>query len=400
MATILEFDPQTATSLATALGSHSVTLVDAAQVVPTVSATGDSLVVIGPSVDEQVASRVTQSLMAAFPSGGVIWLRRRIDTAVVLAAVRSGAADVVAETALPELVAAASRVVERAHHMAAQVSGSRAEASRGATVTAIYAAKGGCGKTSVASNLAALLSNEMHQRVCLMDLDLESGDVQLLMGLPRGRSILDLVDLESSLDAASLTACLQQHSSGVYVLSAPRRPEEAAVITSSLVAKILAVASNMFDQIIIDCPPYATEHVLSVFDAADHLGLVCTPDAAGVKNTAIALEVLKELSMEIDVSLMINHAGDPVGITTADIAEALQTPVKCEIPSSLDLPSATNSAKLLSLSQPKHPITNAIRAWAQTINPTPTNVAIVPDQRTAPAKAKRHRLFGKRVATA
>lgn len=398
MATILEFEGQAATSLATALGSHSIVVKDAADVIAQASTTGDTLVVIGPSVSDSVAAKVTSSVVASFPNGGVIWCRRRVDTTTVLAAVRAGAADVVAEADLPALVHAATRVVERANRLSSQP-GDPASPKR-ATVTAIYSAKGGCGKTSIACNTAAIMAAEMSQRVCLLDLDLESGDIQLLTALPPARTVLDLVDLESSLDSISLTACMQQHPSGMYVLAAPRRPEEAAGITPSLISKLLAVASGMFDQIVIDCPPYATEHVLTVFDSTDRIGLICTPDAASVKNTAIALEVFDELSVRAQVDLIINHAGDKVGITTADIAEALQKEVACEIPSSLDMPLSTNSAQLLALSHANHLVTNSIRGWAHEICPLPASPTPVPAQRTESAKPKRHGLFRKRVVSA
>lgn len=400
MAVVLEFDESIAHAVTSALGSTSTVVTDASQVVAHVAATADPLVIIGPSVDSAVAVRVTAATVKAQPIVGVIWLRRRVDTSIVLEAIRAGASDVVGESDLPSLVAAAERVLGRAS-TAASASGDPAAvgaAARG-TVTAVFASKGGCGKTSIATNLACLLSSEAQTRVCILDLDLESGDVALLMSLARGRSILDLADLGTSVDAGSLAACMSAHPSGAYVLPAPRRPEDAARVSPALVSRVVELATGMFDHVVIDCPPYATEHVLSVLDVADHLALVCTPDAASVKNTAIALEMLDELNFKGRVSLMINHAGDKVGITTADISEALNHPVACEIPSSLDLPLATNSGRILTLTHPRHPITAAIRGWSVAINPAvPTASTTQVNAQTASA-SKRHRFFGKRVAT-
>ncbi|MFZ2382983.1 MAG: P-loop NTPase [Candidatus Nanopelagicales bacterium] len=399
MAAILEFDAAAANAVQSALGSTAIVIDDASQVVNHVRGTQDPLVVIGSSVDGAVAARVTEQVTAALPGSGVIWLRRRVDTTVVLEAIRAGASDVVGESDLPALVSAAQRILNRAISTvtAANAAANGSQPHRG-TVTAIFASKGGCGKTSIATNLAALVSSEMRQRVCLLDLDLESGDVQLLMGLPQGRSITDLTNFEDSLDASSLAAAMQAHKSGAYVLAAPRRPEEAADISPKLVARVVELATTMFDQVVIDCPPYATEYVLSVLDVADHLALVCTPDAASVKNTAIALDMLRELNFDRPISLMVNHAGDKVGITTSDIAAALRTQVACEIPTSLDLPSATNGGHLLALTAPRHPITAAIRGWVSTFGPTPSaHVAAIPQQANAPTK--RSLLRFKRVAS-
>lgn len=395
MAAVLEFDTGVANAVATALGGGSVVLTDANQVLAHMQEHHDPVVVIGPSVDAAVATRITAAAAAADPLAGVIWLRRRVDTPTVLEAIRAGASDVVGESDLPTLVAAAARINTRANHAHQQ---SNTAGTTRASITTVYASKGGCGKTSIATNLAALMAGEFRHRVLLLDLDLESGDVQLIMSLQRGRSILDLISLENSLDSTSLAACLTPHQSGAYVLAAPRRPEEAAGVQPSLVAKILDVASTMFDQIIVDCPPYATEHVLAALDVADRLALMCTPDAASVKNTAIALEVLEELNFNGEISLVVNRAGDRVGITTSDVAEALQQPVVCEIPHSLEMPLSTNRGKLLALTQPNHDISNAIRNWAYSFA-APAESAQAAEQRTQAAPAKRMRLFGKRVAT-
>lgn len=393
MAAILEFDDAAALSIANALGTNTVRLRDASEVVENMMTTNDPLVVIGPNVDHSVAERVTGQVITANPTAGVIWQRRRVDTTVVLEALRAGASDVIGDTDLPALVAAANRVAERAATLSA--SAQHGQPSRGAVVTSVYAPKGGCGKTSVATNLASILSSEMHARVCLLDLDLESGDVQLIMGLPPGRSVLDLMSLEDSLDATALASVMLPHSTGTYVLAAPQRPEHAAGITPQLITRIVEVAKQMFDHVVIDCPPYATEHVLAVLDMTDHLALLCTPDAASVKNTAISLEIMTELNFRGDVDLIVNRAGERVGISRDDIAEALAHSVNCEIPHSVDMPLATNSGRLLAISHPSHPISLSIRGYAHYINPQPaTAAATVPN---AQAVTRRRRLFGKKV---
>lgn len=403
MAAVLEFDSTVANSVLSALGSAAILLNDASQVAAHVRETGDPVVIIGPSVDSTVAARLTAQISATHPGAGVIWLRRRVDTTTVLEAVRSGASDVVGESDLPALVAAANRVAAKASVYATATKTPGSGPKRG-VVTAIYAPKGGCGKTSLAANLGALIATEQTQRVVIIDLDLESGDVELLMSIPQSKSISDLTGIEDSLDAASLSAALLPHPSGAFILAAPPRPEDAAAVSPALTARVIDLASTMFDHVIVDCPPYTTEHVLNVLDVADTVALLCVPDVASVKNTAIALEVLNELNFAGRVSLVINHAGDKVGITSADIAHALAQPVDCEIPSSLDLPMASNTGRLLVTWQPKHPISSSIRTWAGTLSAKPNSGGtreLVGDTAPArvPAQAKRSRLRFRRVVT-
>ena len=82
--------------------------------------------------------------------------------------------------------------------------------------------KGGAGKTLVSCNLAVALG-EAGQRVVLVDLDLQFGDVGLALGLPPGKTIYDLVMSGGALDAEKLSAYLATHESGARVLLGARR---------------------------------------------------------------------------------------------------------------------------------------------------------------------------------
>src|SRR5688500_20272422 len=73
-------------------------------------------------------------------------------------------------------------------------------AKRGVLVT-VCSAKGGCGKTTVATNLAAALADGGRHQVCLVDLDLAFGDVAIALQLFPAHTIADAVPLAGNLDA-------------------------------------------------------------------------------------------------------------------------------------------------------------------------------------------------------
>ena len=161
------------------------------------------------------------------------------------------------------------------------------------------------------------------------------------------------------------------HSSGTYVLAAPQRPEQASGVTPELIAKIVTVASQMFDHVVIDCPPYATEHVLAVLDLTDHLALVCTPDAASVKNTAISLEVLSELRFAGHIDLNRQSRGRAGWHLRLRHCRSTSSPSDVrDPPTPVDMPLATNHGRLLAVSHPSHDVSAAIRGYAQVLNPT------------------------------
>ena len=179
-----------------------------------------------------------------------------------------------------------NRVAEKATMHATNASPDGAK--QGAVVTSIYAPRVAAGRQASPQISPCCSAGRCTHASACSTLTFESGDIQLIMSLPPSRCVLDLQYVADSLDATALASVMLPHSSGTYVLAAPQRPEQAAGITPELIARIVTVASQMFDHVIIDCPPYATEHVLAVLDVTDHLGLICTPDAASVKNTAIS----------------------------------------------------------------------------------------------------------------
>ena len=102
--------------------------------------------------------------------------------------------------------------------------------------------KGGSGKTLVSANLGVALA-EAGQRVAIVDLDLQFGDVALCLGLAPERTFYDLALAGGTLDAQKLDAYLMTHSSGLRVLLAPTRPDQASAVSVELIRDVYALAA-------------------------------------------------------------------------------------------------------------------------------------------------------------
>ena len=112
-----------------------------------------------------------------------------------------------------------------------------------APLIAILGPKGGTGKTLIATNLAVALA-QRDANVVLVDLDLQFGDVGLALGLSPERTIYDLVKAGGSLDHEKLDRHLIRHSSGVKVLIAPTRPDQASAVSVDFLRDVYAVAAD------------------------------------------------------------------------------------------------------------------------------------------------------------
>ena len=126
--------------------------------------------------------------------------------------------------------------------------------------------KGGTGKTLTSCNLAVALALA-GQKVLIIDLDLQFGDVGLCLGLPPEKTMYDLAVSGGSLDEDKLGDYVMTHDTGVDVLLAPARPDQASAITIELLRDVLVVARH-HDYVISDTPPGFTAEVIATIDAS------------------------------------------------------------------------------------------------------------------------------------
>lgn len=241
-------------------------------------------------------------------------------------------------------------------------------ATRGKLV-ALFSAKGGVGKTTLAANLAVALASETKARVALVDLDLQFGAVSVVMDIAAPRTIADLVR-ENSIDAELLESYLISHPSGVRVLPCPLRPEQAETITGAHLDLILTTLRQMVDYVIVDTPQAFTETNLSVLDHADLILLVATLELPAVKNVKLSLEVMSSLKYPPEkIWLVLNRYSDEIGIPREDLEHSLHFPVSARIPSDgRTVVASVNRGIPFYSAEPKAKVSQAIKELALRIS--------------------------------
>ena len=165
-----------------------------------------TLVVIGPEVPLEAACELAERERVVRPHLGVILLRHRIDITALGQALRSGVREVVQsddQTALAD-------AVRRSLALTVQLTGSAGEGGREGRIVTVFSAKGGVGKTTVATNLAAYLAST-GARTLLVDLDLMFGDVAISLQLLPDSSIRDLVSMSGHLDIDGIQSVVTTH---------------------------------------------------------------------------------------------------------------------------------------------------------------------------------------------
>jgi len=321
----------------------------------------ERLVVVGPDIDARSACELAAQIRLERPQVGMVLLRRRLDVTVLAQALRSGVREVVAADDLTAVAAACQRSLEVSAALVGK--GSDGSSGNGRVVT-VFSAKGGVGKTTVATNLGTYLAAS-GSKVLLMDLDLAFGDVAISLQLAPKRSTADLVAMTGHLDAPSLASVVTRHESGLDVLCAPGAPADADRIPATTTAHALRVARSVYDYVVVDTPPAFSEHVLAAFDVSDVSILLATLDIPAVKNLRLTLDTLDLLGHPRQSRVIVlNRSDAKVGLTTSDVVAVLKQPIAASIPNSLHVPASVNRGVPIVMSEPKHPVSVALRALA------------------------------------
>jgi pilus assembly protein CpaE len=325
----------------------------------------ETLVVIGtqPSTDEALA--FASALRMIRPAVGVVLVREQVDVALLSKALQSGVREVVQAGDPTALASACRRSRDVSWRLLASTTGeSSGPASEGKVVT-VFTAKGGVGKTMLSVNLGMVLAREGN-RVCIVDLDLASGDVAISVMLDPARTIADAVSMTGHLDTTGASSLLTRYQPGIEMLLAPVTPGDAEKIPPSLVGELLAVLRRMFDFVVVDTPPQLSEHVLTALDASAYHVLITTPDVPALKNLRVVLDVLDMLSYPKEIrALILNRADAKVHLTLPEIEQVLRTPITAQIPASRAVSIAVNKGLPITIGNPGHPVSQAITAFAR-----------------------------------
>lgn len=386
MAILVEPDSTTAGVLAPALPVGSQVVSRPEEVESWLGDRREYAVVLGPTLDEQVATSIAERVRLAHPATGVILIRHDLEPAVYARAMAAGIGAVVAAN---DQVALRTAVTRAMHTWETLVDAATSQIDdRDGLVYTVFSPKGGVGKTTMAVNLGLVLSRAGSQ-VCVVDLDLAFGDVAITLQLVPEHTIAETAGSEEHLDFALLQTLLTRYDANLSILAAPTQPEGRESITPSMVRLVIDTLRRKFDYVVIDTAPGFDDHVLGAFDETDQCVLVATLDVPTIKNTKVALETLDLLHLvRHNRHLVLNRADEEVGLSRENVEGILNMTVSVTLPSAIAVATATNHGQPIVISKPDHPVSRGIVELAR-------QLVGEPEPETAQASGKRG-LFGRK----
>ncbi len=319
----------------------------------------------------QVVLHATRS--SRLPAGDLASIREYTQAPVVLVA--SGEASQLLEEALdadvadvmllPQLPENVVFAIRKASH-----TGRNGTVGAAGRVLTVFSPKGGTGKTVMSTNLAAAVAKHGGKKTLLLDLDLQFGDAAIMLGIEPDKTIYDLVVAPGELDPEKLAGYTTRHASGVDVLPAPIRPEDAELVTEAKLSRLLEVAKESYEMIVVDTSPFFHGPMLATLDRTDELLLLCGLDVPTIKNVRLSLQTLELLSFPTErIRVVLNRANTNVGMKRGEVEAALEQSVRFEIPSDRAVPLAVNRGNPAVVSDPKADFSRAVRAMAKSLQP-------------------------------
>lgn len=327
------------------------------------SAAATRMVVLGTHLDWSAALKFAEKVENERDGVATLLVTEVLDPADLRQALRSGVDDVLTlEATADEWSESIGRAWSRlASDRSAQVPAAVDEGTGLGRVVTVFSTKGGCGKSLVASNLAVMAAERGEHEVAMVDLNLQSGDLAIMLQLMPALSIYDAAQSADRLDAEALRAHLTPHRSNVALLASPLEPSLADQVTPDAVTRILALLRESYPLTVIDGPAMFTEQLLAALDLTDLIVLVGSMDVPSIKNLRLAMNTLSQLGHPREhLRIVLNRADSKVGLRVSEVEKSLGTGIDVQIPSDRDVPLSINQGAPLALERPRSPVVTAV----------------------------------------
>jgi len=284
------------------------------EVIATLARSEVDVVLLHEELGPLPALELARQLGASNPTVAFLLLSRDVTPDLLHRALRAGVRDVLASPptgeAFGEAVSSAIAWAQAVRDRVDDEGLDQVARQIGGQIIAVAGAKGGVGTTTVALHMALAAARADPERaVCLVELDLQGGDLRTMLNLKPRRSIVDLIAVVTEITMRSLDETLYVHESGLRVLLAPEQGEDAEDIGEEPMRHIMGALKFQYDVVICDVGAVLTDAGAVAVELADRALVITTPDVPALRaaNRATALWDRLQLRQE-GVAVVLNRS--------------------------------------------------------------------------------------------
>jgi pilus assembly protein CpaE len=385
---IVEAHAPTRERIAALLGDGVTPFATIEELTARLTGTVPVVVVLGPSCANEDTLAIAERVLRQYPMLGIILVVDELSTTLLQQALRAGVRDVLAlageaDTLAQTVQRIAISLDQVPRHSSAVVAtdgdtstgtgeGQLAELEEvNGQVLTVFSTKGGSGKSVLSTSLAVTLAQRSDKPVCLVDADLQFGDVAVMLKLTPHHTIVDAVSVLDRMDPPLLDSLLVTHEpSGLRVLPAPLEPAFADQVGAAEMVAIVEMLRSFCSYVVVDTPAYFNDVVLGLVEVSDKVMLVAGMDIPNIKNVKIGLQTLRLLNTPMEkLLLVLNRANSKVKLDIGEVERTLQLSADALIPSDVVVPQSVNKGEPVVLHSPKSGVSKSIQQLAEQFLP-------------------------------
>lgn len=238
-------------------------------------------------------------------------------------------------------------------------------------IITVYSNKGGIGKTTIAVNLAAELAKVTKDKVALVDLNLQLGDISTFLNLNPpfdvNYVIRRLIDKEENI----LIKGFEKYKDlSLYVLSDPSYIEQSESITTQQITTLFSALKKVFPYIVVDMSSNIDPISLKILDSSDWIMFTTIVNIPAIRNAQRCLNLFRSRKYPSNkVKIVINRYMENDEIKIEDIENTLGESVYWKIPNNyFTIMEAINKGVSISEVNAESNIGNSFRDFAAKVS--------------------------------
>lgn len=209
-------------------------------------------------------------------------------------------------------------------------------AMKKADVITVTSVKGGTGKTINLLNLAGILASR-RKKVLILDFDLYTGNIDLLLNIKSKKTLFNLVDDISSKRFTKFEEYITSYDQFIDVLASPKDPRDASKIESKYLNLVISKAELSYDVILIDTNHTMDENKLVILDNSTKVLYIINNDICDLTNMRTMNSIYSSLEKKNYITVLNNSNKSKNYFTKYDVKHMMNGPIDYIIPNSFHI---------------------------------------------------------------
>lgn len=289
--------------------------------------TRPSIVFVDISQKTELALDIISKIATNHKTCKIVVTSSNYSTDTIIKAMRAGAREFLPKPVIKdELKISLDKIKD-------QIAGFHSENKKCRVITT-FSNKGGIGKTAIATNLALELANITKEKVALVDLNLQLGDITTFLDVNPSFDISYVIQNLSRIDETFLLSTLEKYKdTSLYILADPPYLEQAEDITAEQIGTLFDVLKQAFSYIVVDASANFDGKTITALDHSDLILLISIVNLPAVRNCQRCLDLFERLGYEREkTKIVVNRYMENDEIKIEDVEDVLGRKIYWKIP--------------------------------------------------------------------